>query len=170
MNTAIPTLVTDRLILRAPARSDFPALAEFYGSPRSEGVGGPLDIGEIWRTFATFAGTWLIDGFGWWAVATRGTQDTSLGFVGIHHPVFKKQRELGWLLFAGAEGKGFACEAARAARDWARNALPAAPLVSYILASNTRSNALATRLGATPGGPANHNPDAVVWRHPGAAT
>ena len=38
----IPTLTTDRLTLRAPTEADFPVMAEFYASDRSQFVGGPM--------------------------------------------------------------------------------------------------------------------------------
>jgi RimJ/RimL family protein N-acetyltransferase len=53
---------------------------------------------------------------------------------------------MGWALYDGYEGQGYATEAAKAARDWAQGRL--ASLVSYTHASNTRSVAVAERLGA----------------------
>ena len=56
--------------------------------------------------------------------------------------------ELGWHLFDGHEGHGYAYEATLAARTHAYDQLKLAPLASYIESQNTPSIALAERLGA----------------------
>lgn len=38
---SIPTLITERLTLRAPVTGDFPAYARLLASPRAKGIGGP---------------------------------------------------------------------------------------------------------------------------------
>lgn len=159
----IPVLRTDRLMLRGLERADYDVVEAFYATSRSSGAGGPLTGAACWSAFATLAGHWPLMGFGWWMVTEDGKPR---GLVGLHHPAHKAERELGWLLFDGAEGRGLAQEAAVAARGWGAANLPSAPLVSYILRGNTRSEALATRLGARPDGPAPHNSDADTWRHP----
>ncbi|MEO1239172.1 MAG: GNAT family N-acetyltransferase, partial [Pseudomonadota bacterium] len=64
-------------------------------------------------------------------------------------------------------GKGYATEAATAARDWAVSTLSPARLVSFIDPANTASQAVAKRLGADNSGRrAAHNPDCEVWDHP----
>ncbi|MEI6099669.1 MAG: GNAT family N-acetyltransferase, partial [Alphaproteobacteria bacterium] len=52
------------------------------------------------------------------------------------------------MLFDGQEGYGFATEAAAALRDWARRTLRHLQLVSYIDSANSRSIAVAKRMGA----------------------
>lgn len=73
------------------------------------------------------------------------------------------------MLYPGAEGHGFAFEAAHALCQWARDAgLPA--LVSYVDAGNTRSRRLAERLGAVlDPEAARPDPTDLVYRHFGAA-
>ncbi len=56
--------------------------------------------------------------------------------------------ELAWHLFDGYEGQGYAHEAALAARADYHARLSPRPLISYIATANTRSEALALRLGA----------------------
>ena len=74
--------------------------------------------------------------------------------------------ELAWHLFEGAEGKGFATEAGRVVKTWARDDLGLDKLVSYIDVSNERSQAVAKRLGAiTDGTRAPHEPEAEIWVH-----
>ncbi|MEO0911826.1 MAG: GNAT family N-acetyltransferase [Pseudomonadota bacterium] len=162
----IPTLQTERLTLRAPRMSDYEAFAGFYASERSRDVGGPFDGAGAYRQLAAVAGHWLLAGFGWWVMEHEGQP---AGFAGIHHPPHKSGRELGWVLFEGFEGKGLALEATTAARDWGHANLPKAPLSSYIIRGNHRSEKLAERLGARNTGAAGHNPEADAWLHPEAA-
>ena len=49
---AIPTLETERLIMRAPCEADFEAEAEFFASDASKFVGGPKRPDETWRAVA----------------------------------------------------------------------------------------------------------------------
>ena len=48
----IPTLQTQRLILRAPRQGDFDTFAAFYAGPRASFVGGPLTRELAWRMLA----------------------------------------------------------------------------------------------------------------------
>ncbi len=159
----IPTVTTERLTLRAPQMADHDAFVRFYASPRSIDVGGPFDVAGAYRQLAAVAGHWLLAGFGWWVIEH---EEKPAGFAGIHHPPHKSGRELGWVLFDGFEGKGLALEAARAARDWGYAHLPRAPLASFIIRGNTRSEKLAERLGARNVGTAPHNEKADIWLHP----
>ena len=162
-------LTTERLILRRPAARDWPGARDFYMSDRSAlAGGGPLDLGAAWRQFAAIIGHWSILGCGLWSVTMKG-DDTCIGLVGPWCPEDWPENELGWLLFAGAEGKSIAHEAALATRTHAFDTLGWTTAVSYIHADNARSIALAARLGCTldPGAP-QPRPDkpCLVYRHP----
>ena len=76
------------------------------------------------------------------------------------------EKELGWQLYEGQEGRGYATEAAMALRDWATRALRLDGLVSYVHPENVASAAVAERLGATldPNAP-KPNPGALVYRY-----
>jgi RimJ/RimL family protein N-acetyltransferase len=75
--------------------------------------------------------------------------------------------ELAWGLFDGFEGHGYAQEAALAARDHARTAIGLGPLASFIEPENTRSIALAKRLGAWFGGVFEEDGKTLhIYRHP----
>ncbi|MEY4982233.1 MAG: hypothetical protein RIR62_499, partial [Pseudomonadota bacterium] len=79
------------------------------------------------------------------------------------------EREIGWSVWnPAAEGKGFAFEAAGAARDFAYRALGWTTAVSYVAAGNARSRALALRLGAVvdADAPSIGEPPCLVFRHP----
>lgn len=162
------TLETERLILRRPTGGDWPRVGDFFMSDRAAMVGGPYTLGKAWRHFASEVGHWDILGFGMWAVTAKG-DDTILGLVGPWCPADWPETEIGWLVFDGAEGKGIAFEAARAAIDHAFAELGWDTAVSYIDAGNTRSIALAEKLGASldPVAP-QPKPDqpCLVYRHP----
>ena len=163
-----PTLQTERLTLRAPQLSDFDALAAFYASPRSSFVGGPQSRELAWRTLAQEAGHWVLRGFGRWTVVEQAT-GTPVGVVGLWHPEGFPEQELGWDLFDGATGKGFATEAAIAARTYAYNTLGWTTAISLVANGNDASARVAQRLGATRDGDFTHERygPMQVWRHPG---
>jgi len=144
----IPTLETERLVLRAPGRDDFPAFAAYCTSPRATFSFGTIDAERAWAEFAAAIGSWSLMGFGAWSIEDRVT-GTYCGEVLLQHPAHFPEPELGWTLMEEAEGKGIAFEAATAARDWFAEHHADKSLVSYITPGNTRSEALATRLGAT---------------------
>ena len=89
--------------------------------------------------------------------------------VGLFHPEGFPENELGWDLFAGATGKGYATEAGLAARDYAYATLGWTTLISLIDPDNTGSEGVAKRLGA------RYEQDFVherfgcmrIFRHPG---
>lgn len=60
-----PTLETDRLILRPPAKQDFEPWARLLADPdAARFIGGPQSRSGAWRNLALMAGAWVIDGFG----------------------------------------------------------------------------------------------------------
>ncbi len=164
-----PTLQTDRLILRAPQLSDFEAVAAFYASPRSSFVGGPISAELAWRSLAQEAGHWVLRGFGRWTVVEKATQKP-VGIVGLWLPEGFPENELGWDLFDGATGKGYATEAGKAARNFAYNTLGWSTVISLIADGNDASRGVAKRLGATHDGAFTHERfgSMQIWRHPAA--
>jgi RimJ/RimL family protein N-acetyltransferase len=90
----------------------------------------------------------------------------TMGQVGINHGPLFPEKELGWLLYEGFEGQGYAAEAAIAMRDWAWCSLDVPSLVSYCDPGNARSIALAQKLGAVPDPDAvGQDPEDLVFRH-----
>lgn len=165
--TAVPTLETERLILRGPNSRDLEPFIEFYGSERSKFAGGPKSRHQAWRSFAAELGHWQIHGFGMWSITAKGSE-AALGAVGLWYPEGWPEKEIGWMLWPEAERKGIAFEAAIAARRHAYGTLGWTTAVSYIHPQNARSIALAARLGA------KRDPEAAfpgdgpchVYRHP----
>jgi RimJ/RimL family protein N-acetyltransferase len=85
-------------------------------------------------------------GWGLWAVDSN---DTFIGFVGLNEPGFMPGVEIGWRLARGAWGHGYATEAARAALDYARDALALDEVISFTSTTNIRSQRVMERLGMT---------------------
>ena len=148
LSVDIPVLATERLILREPRISDFEAAAAFAASDRMHFIGGPMDRGDAWRRFAAGAGHWALKGFGMWTVEEKVTAAV-VGRIGFHAPEGWPEIELGWHVYDGFEGKGYAYEAAMAARDHAYKVMNLPPMISQIAPDNTRSRRLAERMGAT---------------------
>ncbi len=143
-----PVIETERLILRGPEAQDFEAHAAFFADEkRAWGFGGAESRNGAWRWFASSVGHWLLRGYGYWTITDKET-GAIYGITGLWHPEGWPEAELGWVAFDGAEGKGIVFEAARAARRYACSHLGFGALPSYILPGNTRSVALAERLGA----------------------
>ncbi|WP_136441938.1 GNAT family N-acetyltransferase [Pacificoceanicola onchidii] len=117
------TITTDRLTLRPIQKRDAEAMT------------------------AMMLGHWEMRGYGLWAVTETGAADI-LGMVGPFFPDGWPETEIGWVMFDGAEGKGYAFEAAKAAISDARTRLGWRDIVHYINPENSRSIALAERLGA----------------------
>lgn len=160
----LPVIETDRLRLRAPRLSDFPAWAEIFTGPAGPHLGGPYTRDEAFIHFAAYTGTWLLRGHGTWSVEDRA--GTLLGFVLIGFWAGDREPELGFLFLPEAEGQGYAEEAARAARAHGFGPMGLPSLVSYIAPENTRSQRLAQRLGARRDGTLD---GAEVWRHDAGA-
>ncbi len=167
-----PILHTDRLVLRPFAEADLDAYAAMCADTevmRHIGAGGPVGRDIAWRQMALFAGHWALRGYGMWAVEEKHS-GTLVGRAGFLNPEGWPANELGWLLARPHWGCGFAFEAAAAARQHGREAMElAGRLISLIRAENTRSIALARRLGARYEETIEFmGATAQVWRHPDA--
>ncbi|HTM01682.1 MAG TPA: GNAT family N-acetyltransferase [Candidatus Omnitrophota bacterium] len=142
-------LHTDRLILRQFRQNDFDAYAAMHADPdvmRYIGEGKPLSREEAWRSMAAMAGHWILRGYGIWAVEERATGILA-GRVGLYYPEGWPGQEVGWTLARAFWGKGYAYEAARAAFAYAFETLRWPRIISLIDRENSRSIALAERLG-----------------------
>lgn len=155
MSNSIPTLETERLILRPFALSDCEALAEIHGSDEvarfvmPEGKPQPTPA-QAYAYILSTQGHWLIHGIGKWAVVEKasglvagrcGYNDFAYDWPGL---------ELGWTMHPRVWGRGYATEAARAARDWAYRVRGVPSMLHAIEETNTASQAVARRIGAAP--------------------
>ena len=161
----IPTIITERLLLRAPVLGDLAAMEMMLGSERARYMGGPYDALAAWRLFCQDIALWQLFGHGALMVDLR-ENGVCIGQVGINHGPLFPEKELGWLLYEGFEGQGYALEAARALRDWAFSELKLPHLVSYVDRDNVASIAVAERLGGVLDAEAlRPDPEDLVFRH-----
>ncbi|MEL6225493.1 MAG: GNAT family N-acetyltransferase, partial [Pseudomonadota bacterium] len=137
MEFKVPTLHTERLILRPLAADDFASFEAFLASERSEKMGGPYDARSAWGIFCHEVALWQLYGFGGLSIDLSATGD-NVGIVEINYGPIFPEPELGWQLYEQHEGNGYATEAARALRDWAFRERKLKTLVSYIDPTNTR--------------------------------
>lgn len=148
----IPTLETERLILRAFRDSDIEAYAAMNAHPdvaRFINVEGkPKNRMDSWRSMAMNLGHWELRGFGQWAAEEKST-GAFVGRLGLYYPEGWIGREVGYALAHEHWGKGYATEGAKAARDYAFETLNWDEVLSVINPANTASLAVAERLGET---------------------
>ncbi len=143
-----PRLETERMILRGFEARDFDPLAAFLtDQERAEGFGSMPDRPKAWRWFALNIGHWALHGYGYFTMELKDTGE-ACGITGLWNPEGWPEPELGWVVFEGYEGRGLACEGALRVRDWAYRDLGFNTLTSNIVPGNTRSIALAERMGA----------------------
>ena len=163
--TAVPTIITERLLLRPMTADDWEPYSALMLSERARYMGGPFSVKVAWGMFCADHAQWDLFGAGALMLEDRDTR-TCLGQVGINSGPLFPEKEIGWLVFPEAEGRGYAFEAASALRDWARTVRRLNTLVSYVDPQNDRSRRLAERLGATLDGTAPRpDPTDLVYRH-----
>ncbi len=149
MAVVVPTVESERLVLRPWRAADLDAYARICADPdvmRFLGDGSTMSREDAWRQMAAFAGHWSLRGFGTWAVEERDT-GAMVGRVGLHHPEGWPGLEVGWTLDRSVWGRGYATEGGRASLDFAWGELDAPHVISLIDPDNERSIAVAARLG-----------------------
>ncbi len=169
LSVQVPVLSSQRLILREPRLADFDSYAEFSASPRAGFVGGPMDRAQAWRRFAAGLGHWILRGFGLWTIEDKATGAVA-GRTGLILHEGWPETELGWQIYDGFEGQGYAHEAATLARDHAIRVMGLPPMISLIAPANSRSRRLAERMGAHIEREAEVTGiPCLIYRHPKAA-
>ncbi|MHC0054262.1 GNAT family N-acetyltransferase [Actibacterium sp. D379-3] len=165
----IPTLETERLILRGPEPQDYPDFKATFSSYRSRFMGGPLNKYEAWMLYAAEIGHWQIRGFGMWMIHDRVTDET-YGMAGGWQPAGWPESEIAWIIWPDKAGHGYALEATDAARRYFYTQCGWDGAVSYIDPKNLDSIRLAERLGAVKDhDAATIDGNDAVYRHPSPA-
>ena len=147
----IPTITTDRLILRGWSEADLDPLARMYADERVvRYLGNPQTAtrDETWRSIAMMLGHWDLRGYGPWALEERGT-GAFVGRSGLYNPQGWPGLEAGWVLSPDHWGKGYATEAGHASIRWAFDELRADHVISLIHPKNAASIRVAERVGET---------------------
>ena len=154
LDFTIPTLVTERLILRPHRLDDFEASAALWADP---GVvrfisGVPFNQEQSWSRFLRYKGSWHFLGFGFWAVEERQSGDF-VGEVGFLEgrramtPSIQGTLETGWVLHPSVHGKGYATEALMPVIAWGKARFPDQRMTCIIATENNASLRVAAKLG-----------------------
>jgi RimJ/RimL family protein N-acetyltransferase len=179
--TREPQLLTARLRLRAWRDDDASALGAINADPLvGRYLDSPLDDDSGAAFLNRLREHWARHGWGHFALEERAPADAEprlLGFAGVAYPTFMAELahrpEIGWRLDSAVWGRGFATEAARAARAHAFEQLGLDELIAIIHPDNARSLRVAEKLGMTIERQAPHpglGIDVDVWsaRRPGS--
>lgn len=152
----IPTIETERLILRPHRLEDFEAYVEMWADPDVvRFIGGkPFDRETSWGRFMRLAGIWQVLGFGFFAIEEKETGRLAgeAGFADFRRnlePSIEGTLEAGWVLNPNVQGWGYATEAMTAAIGWADTAFPGRRMTCIIDPDNLPSIRVAQRLGFT---------------------
>ncbi|TCM57616.1 RimJ/RimL family protein N-acetyltransferase [Rhizobium sp. PP-F2F-G48] len=150
----IPTLETNRLILRPYRRDDFSAYANLFAEPEVVRFIGGVTFSreQAWTRFLRQVGMWHYFGFGFFALQDKesGAFIGEAGFHDLHRviqPSLEGTMETGWALSPAAHGRGYATEAVSAALHWGERTYPKARRTCIIDLSNTASLRVAAKLG-----------------------
>jgi RimJ/RimL family protein N-acetyltransferase len=153
--TQIPTLETERLVLRGHRLADQAARGAISSDPRIMAfIGGVHDAAENLNRIYRYVGMWELCGRGPFAVEEKAT-GRFMGEIGIGDlergmgEGFDGEPEAMWMLAAAGQGKGYAEEAMRAVIGWHDQAFGRQRLVAIIAPDHLRSLRLAERLGFT---------------------
>ena len=138
---------TSRLNFRAWREADFKPVAQFFADPIAvQYLGGQKSAEDTWRLIAAYIGHYQLRSYSYMAVVEKQT-DQIIGSIGLWNSTPWPELELGYWLLPAFRSKGYAFEAAQAARNYAFSALQRDSLVSYIDEENKASIKLAEKLG-----------------------
>jgi RimJ/RimL family protein N-acetyltransferase len=150
---------TERLLLRRWRDDDRAAVMAIWADPEVWRAIGPGAVGLSFDAeyatsrFRHHLSHWEQFGFGLWLAEPRGSGEVA-GWVGAAHPTYIPDLagavEIGWTLRRPFWGQGLASEGAAAAAEAAFAHLGLDGVVSLIGPTNTRSIAVAERLGMSP--------------------
>lgn len=147
----MPTIVTDRLILRPQVITDFSAWYPMYADPKLMNAPG-FTPEEGWNRLLRNVGHWATFGYGIFAIL-RKSDGAFLGETGLanfHRGIdenFGKYAEASWVVSQAAQHQGIAKEAATAAHTWFVSAFSPAKTICLIAKDNVASINVAEHVG-----------------------
>ena len=126
----IPTLLTDRLIIREMRADDLDALTAIRSDEQvGKFTGGTRGRTDVWTTILRAHGLWALLGYGYWIAEHRKTGKivAEVGFADFQRgiePDISGTPEAGWIIAPDAWGEGYATEAMAKAHEWLDYAQP----------------------------------------------
>jgi len=146
----IPTLNTERLLLRAFEKDDLDPFADIVSDPevmqRATYDGTTMNRTQAWNWLCMMLGHWHMRGYGIWGIEEKESGEF-IGRIGLQFLDWFDDVELVWMLSKSAWGKGFATEGARAVIEYSLNTLALPRIAAVIRKENKPSIRLAQRLG-----------------------
>jgi len=149
----IPTVETERLLLRAWSAADREPFAAMNADPEvMRYMSGRLDRAGSDALVDRIIEDWATNGFGLWAIERR-SDGRFIGFAGLWRPRFEAPFmpavEVGWRLSRDAWGLGYATEGGRASVRHGFEEVGLDEIVSFTAVGNVRSRRVMERLGMT---------------------
>jgi RimJ/RimL family protein N-acetyltransferase len=169
---ACPTLITERLTMRPFRSEDLDPLLAIMTTDEVRAafhLSDAFSRSDVWSTLTSHVGLWELKAVGQWALEERGS-GRFVGRAGLYWRAEPEWPgvEVGWMLDPAVWGRGYATEAGGRAVRHGFEEVGEVALFSVILPGNTRSEAVALRLGFTPGEERvlPHFPSAAhrIWR------
>ncbi|MGB0866573.1 MAG: GNAT family N-acetyltransferase, partial [Granulosicoccaceae bacterium] len=150
----VPTLETDRLILRGHHLDDFQSCADMWSDPlvTAHISGSPSTKEQSWSRFLRYSGHWQNMGFGYWVVQKK-SNNMFIGEVGFADykrdttPSIDGIPEAGWVLISSAHGHGYASEAVAVMHKWADSELSSLKTVCIFDPAHSGSIKVAKKIG-----------------------
>lgn len=153
----IPTLETDRLILRGHTQEDFAASAAMWGDIAvTRHISGRIFTPEeCWGRVLRYVGHWALLGFGYWVLARKsdGAFVGEAGLADYRRAIDSAHAglpEIGWVVTPAFQGQGFAGEAVAAITKWGDAHFRGGKTMCIIDADNTPSLRVAAKAGYKP--------------------
>lgn len=146
------TLTTERLLLRPFVVGDAPRFAELAGAPRIAAamisVPHPMSLDIACAEIARCQDDCTSGRAVTFAITLRHRTDQCIGLVALRHiDRDHDEGELSFWIAESEEGRGYVTEAARAALEYAFQALRLNRVCAYHLATNSASGRVLARLG-----------------------
>jgi len=147
--SSIPTLATERLILRPITQDDVDAFLAIMGKAeimRYFPNPAPMVLERVLRYVNGQIGHWQKYGLGHWAVVLRGS-DTLIGWCGLQYLAETDETEVAYCFDQPYWGKGFATEAAQASLDYGFKTAGLKSIVGLTHTQNTASQNVLKKIG-----------------------
>lgn len=146
--TSIPTIKTERLILRSFREADHAALWSIESDKEmTRFTGGVQNEDQAWRYMAVMIAHWTLRGFGPFALEEKSSQKL-VGYCGPWATPKFPEPEICYTISRNFQGKGYATEALRAALSFVYFDLGWTTAMSCIDENNFASQAVSRRMGA----------------------
>ncbi|MBB4573748.1 GNAT family N-acetyltransferase [Rhizobium sp. MC63] len=168
--TNIPTLETQRLILRPHHLDDFEAHATLWANEDVVRLisGAPSTREQSWARMLRIAGMWHHMGFGFLAIEEKASRRFvgEAGFLEARRemePSIEGTMEVGWALMPASQGRGYATEALTALIGWAEARFPGKAMSCIISPENAASLRVAAKLGFRETARARYNGEVIQF-------